>query len=403
MVASPLNLYLLPSLSTKNDYASVPSAVSTAATATSINSIGQGQPSSRPGTSRPRRKKMASVGVEAMRNMIMTTTTDDSSTSATTTPSSTAADAATAVAVSIPASPSIFEHEREDMINRSTNNQTILSIPVSAPLMPLMPDLTIPTPVTTAIRRSNTSSSVFPRRRVNNNKRIELSNTQLPVPVPTLPTKTKMKKAKSKQVLRQIKRGLLLEFISSKHQQAEEGSGFSSGRTSSTVSTSTSTSTSSLLMATPQSESESFVDEIMTPTIMLAPRFRMFHEDVEEQEQQEQVTMIKPAAPWSTQLPSLSSSSKQVVVPTTTITQPIPSLLSASLNKALSVLAVSSSNDDNDDDDNDNDWGIFVSFGDEEDEKEHYCEREYNNNHDFYSPLSNRSYLPVFAEGLWIQ
>eukprot|EP00751_Fragilariopsis_kerguelensis_P044658 CAMPEP_0170993026 /NCGR_PEP_ID=MMETSP0736-20130129/10090_1 /TAXON_ID=186038 /ORGANISM="Fragilariopsis kerguelensis, Strain L26-C5" /LENGTH=408 /DNA_ID=CAMNT_0011418589 /DNA_START=172 /DNA_END=1398 /DNA_ORIENTATION=+ len=408
MVASPLNLYLLPSLSTKNDYASIPSAASTAATATSINSIGQGQPLSRPGTSRPRRKKMASVGVEAMRNMIMTTTTDDSSTSATTTLSSTAADAATAVAVSIPASPSTFEHEREDVIFQSTNNRrAVLSIPSSAPMMPplpMMPDLTTSTPVTTTIRRSNTSSIVFPRKRVNNNKRIELSNAQLPVPVPvpTLPTK-KMKKAKSKQVLRQIKRGLLLEFISSKHQQHEEGCGCSSGRTSTTVSTSTSTS--SLLMATPQSESESFVDEITIPTIMLAPRFRMFHEDIEEQEQQEQVTMIKPAAPWSTQLPSLSSSSsKQVVVPTTTTTQPTPSLLSASLNKALSVLAVSSRNDDDDnEDDNDNDWGIFVSFGDDEDEKEHDHERECNNNYDCYSPLNNRSYLPVFAEGLWIQ
>jgi len=277
----------------------------------------------------------------------------------------------------IPASPSTFEHERADVITRSTNNhRTILSIPVSAPLMPLMPlmpDLT---------------------------KKTELSNAQLPVPVPTLPTKTKkMKKTKSKQVLRQIKRGLLLEFISSKHQQHEEGCGCSSGRTSTTVSTSTSTS--SLLMATPQSESESFVDEITIPTIMLAPRFRMFHEDIEEQEQQEQVTMIKPAAPWSTQLPSLSSSSsKQVVVPTTTTTQPTPSLLSASLNKALSVLSVSNDDDDDDTDDDDNDeddWGIFVSFGEEE------HDRESNNNYDCYSPLNNHSSLPAFAEGLWIQ
>eukprot|EP00751_Fragilariopsis_kerguelensis_P015317 CAMPEP_0170782130 /NCGR_PEP_ID=MMETSP0733-20121128/14670_1 /TAXON_ID=186038 /ORGANISM="Fragilariopsis kerguelensis, Strain L26-C5" /LENGTH=95 /DNA_ID=CAMNT_0011126419 /DNA_START=1 /DNA_END=285 /DNA_ORIENTATION=+ len=83
----------------------------------------------------------------------------------------------------IPESPSTFEHERADVITRSTNNhRTILSIPVSAPLMPLMPlmpDLT---------------------------KKTELSNAQLPVPVPTLPAKTKtMKKTRSKQLLRHIK------------------------------------------------------------------------------------------------------------------------------------------------------------------------------------------------------
>jgi len=276
----------------------------------------------------------------------------------------------------IPASPSTFEHERADVITRSTNNhRTILSIPVSAPLMPLMPlmpDLT---------------------------KKTELSNAQLPVPVPTLPTKTKkMKKTKSKQVLRQIKRGLLLEFISSKHQLQEEGcGGCSSGRTSTTVSTATSTS--SLIMATPQSQSQSqsFIDD-MTKPILLTPRFRMFQEDeVEDEQHQQHVTMIKPAAPWSTQ--------QVVAVVPTTITQPTPSLLSASLNKALSVLSVSSNDHDDDDGDNDeddDDWGIFVSIDDTDDDEEH--DRKDSNNYDWYSPLDNRSYLPVsFAESLWNQ
>jgi len=260
-----------------------------------------------------------------------------------------------------------------------------------------MPDLTTPTtPATTTIRRSSTSNSAFPRRRgVNNKKRIELSNAKLPVPVPTLPTK-KMKKTRSKQLLRHIKRGLLLEFISSKH-QAE---GCSSGRTSTTVSTSTSIS--SLLITPqphPQPQEESMLDDeiMMTPKIMLTPRFRMFQEEQEEEEQeQQQVAMTKPAAPWSTQP---SSSEQQIVAPTKTTTQPVPSLLSVSLNKALSVLSVSNDDDDDTDDkdDDDDDWGIFVSFGEEE------HDRESNNNYDCYSPLNNHSYLPVFGEGLWIQ
>mmetsp|Transcript_35156 Transcript_35156/g.35677 ORF Transcript_35156/g.35677 Transcript_35156/m.35677 type:complete len:131 (+) Transcript_35156:194-586(+) len=101
------------------------------------------------------------------------------------------------VSVSIPASPSTFEHEREDVIIRSTTNHrtTILSIPSSAPIMP---DLITPTltPATTTVRRSSTSSIVFSRRRANNNNKTERSNAQLPV-VPTLPTKKmkmKMKK-----------------------------------------------------------------------------------------------------------------------------------------------------------------------------------------------------------------
>mmetsp|Transcript_35154 Transcript_35154/g.35674 ORF Transcript_35154/g.35674 Transcript_35154/m.35674 type:complete len:330 (+) Transcript_35154:142-1131(+) len=329
---------------------------------------------------------MASVSVEAMRSMIMIMmTTDDLITSTTTTSSSTAADTATAIVVSIPASPSTFEREREDVIIRSTNNHrtTILSIPSSAPMMPpvpMMPDLTTPTtPATPTIPRSSTSNSVFPRRRVNNKKRIELSNAQLPVPVPTKPTKM-MKKTRSKQLLRHIKRGLLLEFLSFKHQ--EEGC-------------------SSEPHPQPQEESIFNDETMMTPKILLTPRVRMFHEEEqEEEEEQQQVTMIKPAAPWSTQptQPSVSSE-QQIVVTTTTTAQPTPSLLSASLNKALSVLSVSNDDDDDTDDkdDDDDDWGIFVSFGEEE------HDRESNNNYDCYSPLNNHSYLPVFGEGLWIQ
>mmetsp|Transcript_54693 Transcript_54693/g.61126 ORF Transcript_54693/g.61126 Transcript_54693/m.61126 type:complete len:167 (+) Transcript_54693:200-700(+) len=157
---------------------------------------------------------MASVSVEAMRSMIMIMmTTDDLITSTTTTSSSTAADTATAIVVSRPVSPSTFERESEDEIIRSTNNHTILSIPLSAPMMPMMallpmmPGITTPSPTPSTIRRRSTSSIVIPRRRVNNKKKTELSNVQLPV-VPTLPTK-RMKRANSKQVLRQIKRGLL--------------------------------------------------------------------------------------------------------------------------------------------------------------------------------------------------
>jgi len=285
----------------------------------------------------------------------------------------------------IPASPSTFEHERADVITRSINNhRTILSIPLSAPLMPplpLMPDLATPTtPATTTVRRSSTSSIVFSRRRPNNNKKTERSNAQLPV-VPTLPTKKmKMKKAKNKPLLRHIKRGLLLEFILSKNQEE----GCSSG----------STSTSTLLMATQRPQSE----EMITTPMLLTPRVRMFHEEEQEEaEEQEQVTMIKPAAPWSTQ--------QVVAVVPTTITQPTPSLLSASLNKALSVLSVSSNDHDDDDGDNDeddDDWGIFVSIDDTDDDEEH--DRKDSNNYDWYSPLDNRSYLPVsFAESLWNQ
>jgi len=296
----------------------------------------------------------------------------------------------------IPASPSTFEHERADVITRSINNhRTILSIPLSAPLMPplpLMPDLATPTtPATTTVRRSSTSSIVFSRRRPNNNKKTERSNEELPV-IPMLPTKKmQIKKAKSKHVLHQIKRVLLLGFTSSKNQQAEEGC-CSSRRTSTTVSTSTSTS--SLLMATQRPQSE----EMITTPMLLTPRVRMFHEEEQEEaEEQEQVTMIKPAAPWSTQ--------QVVAVVPTTITQPTPSLLSASLNKALSVLSVSSNDHDDDDGDNDeddDDWGIFVSIDDTDDDEEH--DRKDSNNYDWYSPLDNRSYLPVsFAESLWNQ
>merc|ERR1712238_633744 len=159
-------------------------------------------------------------------------------------------------------------------------------------------------------------------------------------------------------------------------------------------------STSSLVLATTQPQPQ--IEERMgTPPILLTPRCRMFQAEEEEQVEEQQVTMIKPTTPWSTQpLPS-SSSKQQVVVPTTTpTTQPTPSLLSASLNKALSVLSVSNDDDDDDDDDIDDndDWGIFVSFGDDE---EH--DRDSNNNYDCYSPLNNRSYLPLFAEDLWKQ
>ena len=148
---------------------------------------------------------------------------------------------------------------------------------------------------------------------------------------------------------------------------------------------------------------------MITTPIMLIPRFRIFQQQQQQEEEEQQITMIKPVAPWLTQ--QLSSSKQQVVVTTTTttITQPIPYLLSAPLNKSLSVLSVS--NNDNDDDadddddandDDDDDWGIFVSFGDADgDEVQH--DREYKNNYDCYSPLYNRSHLPVFAEGLWKQ
>jgi len=388
MVASSLNLLLLPSLSTTNAFAS---ASASAQSATTMKSIG-GQLLSRP---RPRRKKMVSIGVEAMRNMIVT----DSSSAA--------------VVVSIPASPSKYGHEREQRFNdddvegifRSTTNnrKTILSIPLSAPMMPMMPmmpDLTTPTPTTTrksSSRRSSASSIVFPRRRVNKTKKTELSNNvqaQLPVlPALQVPT-NKMKKA-----VRQIKKGLFLEFISSKNQHQQQGC--CSGRTSTTVSTSTSTS--SLKLATPQPQKEeSICNEVLTPTIMLKPRIRMFQEEEEQQEQQ--VTMIKPAAPWSTTQPSSSSFqqkdvTEEVEVTTTTTTKPTPFALSASLNKALSVLSVNSNDDDDAQDDDGDDWGVFVSFG--EDDNDH--EYNNNNNYDCYSPLDNRSYLPVFTEGHWKQ
>merc|ERR1712238_44858 len=166
-----------------------------------------------------------------------------------------------------------------------------------------------------------------------------------------------------------------------------------------------STSTSSLLATPPQlhpqlpTKESMFEDEttMLIPKIMLTPRFQMFAEEQEEVEQYQQVnTMIKPAAPWSTQ--SQPQSSQQVVAPTPTtmIAQPAPSLLSASLNKAFSVLSVSKDDDDDENDDNDNeddedDWGIFVSLGEEE------HDRESNNNYDCYSPLHNHSYLPVFG------
>mmetsp|Transcript_19279 Transcript_19279/g.21268 ORF Transcript_19279/g.21268 Transcript_19279/m.21268 type:complete len:93 (+) Transcript_19279:385-663(+) len=67
---------------------------------------------SRPST-RTRRKKMASIGVEAMRNMITMSMIDDSTMTATATVTSPIS-AATAVVVSIPASPpSKLERERE--------------------------------------------------------------------------------------------------------------------------------------------------------------------------------------------------------------------------------------------------------------------------------------------------
>merc|ERR1719491_554448 len=140
-----------------------------------------------------------------------------------------------------------------------------------------------------------------------------------------------MKKTRSKQLLRHIKRGLLLEFLSSKHQEE----GCSSGRTSTTVSTSTSTS--SLLVTPqlhPQPQEESMFDYdemMMIPKIMLTPRCRIFQEEQQEEVEQEQpqVTMIKPAAPWSTPQTQPSSSEQQIVVTTTTTTQPTPFLLSA--------------------------------------------------------------------------
>ena len=210
MVASSLNLLPLPSLSTANAFASAQSAsaqsttasasasASAQSTTTTMKSIG-GHLLSRP---RPRRKKMLSIGVEAMRNIIVT----DSSSAAN--------------FVSIPASPFKYEPEHEHRFNddddvdgtfRSTvsNRKTILSITLSTPMMPMMPDLITPTPTTarkSSTRRNSTSSIVFSRKRVNKTEKTELSNNaqaQLPVlPALQVPTK-KMKKA-----VRQMKKSV---------------------------------------------------------------------------------------------------------------------------------------------------------------------------------------------------
>ena len=394
MVASSLNLLPLPlpSLSTTNAFASASASTSTFAQSatTTMKSIG-GHILSRP---MPRGKKMLSIGVEAMRNMVVT----DSSSAAN--------------FFSIQASPFKHEPELEHRFNdddvdgtfRSTinNRKTILSIPLSTPMMHMMPDLTTPTPTTarkSSTRRSSTSSIVSPRKRVGKTKKTELSNNaqaQLPVlSALQVPTK-RMKKA-----VCQIEKGLFVEFLSSKNQQQQPGS----GRMSTTVSTSTSTS--SLILATPQPQKEeSIYNEVLTPTIMLKPRIRMFQEEGEEQQQEQQVTMIEPAAPWPTaQSSSLSFQQKDVTeaveVTTATITEPTPFALSASLNKALSMLSVDSNygDDTQDDDDDDDALGVFVSFG--EDDNDHKYIN--NSNYDCYSPLDNSSYLPVFIEGHWKQ
>ena len=179
MVASSLNLLPLPlpSLSTTNAFASASASTSTFAQSatTTMKSIG-GHLLSRP---RPRRKKMLSIGVEAMRNMVVT----DSSSAAN--------------FFSIQASPFKHEPELEHRFNdddvdgtfRSTinNRKTIFSIPLSTPMMHMMPDLTTPTPTTarkSSTRRNSTSSIVFSRKRVNKTEKTELSNNaqaQLPV------------------------------------------------------------------------------------------------------------------------------------------------------------------------------------------------------------------------------
>jgi len=330
---------------------------SSASTTPSSATKSEGKQSSGP---RPRRKKMAAIGVDAMKKMSVTSSS---------------------VVVALPESPT-RKHDRvgeqrddiESVFNniRSTSNRKVLAFDLSVPSMPdmlsMMPAPALPTP---AMNQSSSKQKNAMSHSNNDNDNM----------------KKKKKQLQMGRRLRQIKKRLSLtkSKTSSSSKQEEKGEVCLSPGTSATTSTSS-------FGPTSQEEEDDdapIFDMLTMMTTTLKPRVQsMFHE--EEQ-------MMMPMMPVLSAPPCPLSSSTDDAVVVAVTTLPLASF-SSKLDTALSVF--SPNEGDGDDDVGDvvadvtaDDWGIFTSYYDDEEkeEKDHKSEDQTHNDHHQSKPFSSRS------------
>jgi len=361
-------------------YASAPSALASVTAPSAPKE--EGKQASGP---RPRRKKMVSTGVDAMKKMLVT----DSS-----------------VVVALPESPIVMvsrKHERageqrddiDSVFNniRATTNRKVLDFDLSVPAMPDMLSMPAPAPA-------------LPTPDVNRTSKLtnEMSNNS------AAPPPMKKKKNQMGRRLLQMKKRLTYNKSkagskASSNKQVEVAAGHLSHGTSAT------TSTSSFGPSSQEEEDDvPFMDEMdmmtMNMTTTLKPRIRsMFPEDEEDMLLMPMMMPVLPAPPCPLSTPTAAD----VAVTTT----PSSSFCSK-LDQALSVLSPGDGDEDEDavtDDDAGDEWGVFASDDDEEEEDHHHDDHPHNYNlktkassrssftkHTTINPcFAPRAHLPVFA------
>jgi len=332
---------------------------SSASTTPSSATKSEGKQSSGP---RPRRKKMAAIGVDAMKKMSVTSSS---------------------VVVALPESPT-RKHDRvgeqrddiESVFNniRSTSNRKVLAFDLSVPSMPdmlsMMPAPALPTP---AMNQSSSKQKNAMSHSNNDNDNM----------------KKKKKQLQMGRRLRQIKKRLSLtkSKTSSSSKQEEKGEVCLSPGTSATTSTSS-------FGPTSQEEEDDdapIFDMLTMMTTTLKPRVQsMFHEEEEMMMPIMPVHVLPaPPCPLSTTATSTTTTHEEerVVVVTTSF----PS----KLDKALSVFSPNEGDDDGDDDvgaDDTDEWGVFASCDDDKEEERHKNEDQTHNDHHKYKPFSRSSF-----------